>query len=370
MFSFGTTNNQGITSFAPGNYQNNISTVSGTQSGGVLVPAIAASNPDFPDLAAVSIEINGNEYFAAQAIGVNQPGTFEYLEDTGELLVFPYDNENLADGSEVIVRTTEEKSIITNTVNDPYPSFLKHYNYTGTITINRTWRGHPTATLQIITDTNELPQIKNEFRNGKELNMFGIGFIVERLTDKRYGARTSAVRRVDVTINLIGKWGSQNRNSRSKVDELISLDNTNYTTLSQIASIAGFPYSGDDLTIYYEPDQRIVINPRQEIERHALSLKGYIYYSNPNQVEIRPWISQPVDIISDYDIVDTTISTPRSGYGYIYGDVQLLEEFRNAKYSFDIVSDSNFGVVTLFEYENCVNDVDLRQPDFDLTSNF
>lgn len=329
-----------------------------------------------PSASVLNVTIDGQVYspsevsnsISSQGTSVLKPQTFFYDEDLEKIIVVPSQDlapELIENETGLAVITIPVPEIANNLITDTTGlSFLSEFNYTGTIELTRSFQGQPTGTLKIIVKRADLKAVREATRASRELTILGVGYIVSSPTIEYFGSNVSGVEKCIITLQLTGKWSQQS--TRSVLDNPIKLTDTNYITFDQLASKIGINYVGSDFTAYFPKEKVTIVNPRQIYEENAISTQGFIYYSNPNAIEIKPYRQPLKTIINDYQIKQESISEPNLGFGALYGDVQLLEEFRNVKVSFPSLIDASIEDLPLTSFEKASRVEDLEKPLFEL----
>lgn len=309
----------------------------------------------------VSRVIVDNVYYSVgDAKGIGAAGTFDYDSTTNLLTVYPVVGQSpLAAGNLIYFADNNTGNIVTDRITD-VPDFFRQYNFFGSVSINRTFKGHPAASMTIATTTSNEGVLRTSFRPGSEVSLYGIGFFVSGFRRIRFSPVTVPNDYLVFEIDLTGKWNSKGNTGRAVLDTPIKISDTNQTSLVDIMQRAGVTYAGEDLDIFLPKNAVNLVIPRQELENNAISLQGFIYYSDANSVQIRDWDRGIQKIISLDDLEGTEITFEENGYGALYGDVPLLEEFRNTLLTFNSTVDAS-GIQVLYEYENCNNRSELIQ---------
>lgn len=237
------------------------------------------------------------------------------------------------------------------------------------ITVNRSINSHPTATLTLFlvpSSTQTLDEVIeakfNQYASGTEVELFGIKFIVQLPTVIRKSIRKFSTKTALLKLDLVGKWSPLANTRRQPLDEPYKVENKNHLLLSEAIALAGEGYVGSDIDIFLEGNAKVnIVTPRELLENNARSLKGFVFYSNGNALEIREWGKTPrrqlpLNIVKTQDIEE-----PRPGFGATVNGLKLVEEFRNTKFVPKKFT-GNTGIEILVEYENATNEAEFLAP--------
>ena len=258
------------------------------------------------------------------------------------------------------------KAIPTDFIPKPYSYLFYNYNYNGSLTYNRSFKGHPTLSLTFVIPTvNEL-SILSQFRNGKQFTFENIGYFVDKVSLTREGTIKRKGNWSVITIDMTGKWSTRGNTDRNPLDEPIFvedlLDNKNYYELTQLCRSQNVYYTGKSIIINVPKNSKgLTTTIRDEIEKRAITIHGFPYYSNPNRIEIRTWAKTTVHYLSNADIIEPEYTIEFNGHGAIVDGFQLSNELRNAEIIIDNqTEDENKERTVLWEFENCQSFFDAR----------
>ena len=267
-----------------------------------------------------------------------------------------------------LTSVTKKTNIIpTSTL--PIAGFIADEPTVGQIRISRSLSDHPTGQVTLFltpSDTETLDEVieakEDQYCSGTEVEIFGIKFVVDRTNTVKKSIRANLTRTAELRIDLTGKWSPYANTRRQPLDEPYKIENKNNLLLSDAIALSNTQYFGEDIRIYLEGNSRTnIITPRELLENNAKALKGFVFYSNPEGVEIKSWGNTtrrqlPLSIIKTQDI-----SMPKIGYGAKLTGVKLAEEFRNTQFTPKQFI-GNTGIEILVEYENATNEIEFNSP--------
>ncbi len=304
--------------------------------------------------------------------------------------------------------------IKTNLIPLPYDGFLSQYNFAGEISITRSFQGHPTAELSLIVKPQDINSIREEFtRNNLEIDLEGMRFFVNSIQETIFNPKVFPQGYRGLNISLLGKWG-QKTSDRSPLDRQIRVTgntggiSTFYNPqgipiigaqnpfpmrqvsqvgndtilLSRVANLAGVNYRGREIEINLSPgEEDSILTLREELETRAITINGFIYYSNPEAVEIKTWGATPIHNLLDKEIISEQVNIESRGHGTKINGVRLTEEFRNRLWLADNNLNNNVNNIeentddfvgsrqVIWEFEGGINFAEIRVPFDNLVSN-
>jgi hypothetical protein len=281
------------------------------------------------------------------------PGEYQYHPTTGVLILpLPLSYFSL---SIPIVYLVINSSIATTSICNFYPSlFLQKWNVQGEMVVNRSFGGHPTLKLSFQVKSDRYNEVKTEL---------AIGEVVEPLGSWRIEAKSVSIvsqsNLMTVELDLVGIHAPYADPSRNPVDKPYSLGSKKATSVSigAIAAGAGVLYSGPYLSkkIRADTPSTEYTNLRQELESRAVIGGGFVYYDDPNSVQIRQFGAQTTHLIAESEIINIESET-YNGAGATVGGEKLAEELRNCVLQLQFEGEENnnaqTGVVIRWEFEN------------------
>ena len=167
----------------------------------------------------------------------------------------------------------------------------------GEITVSKNIKQHPTAKVMLYlrpTATETVDDILEakltQYCMGTEIELFGTTYIVNKQITTEKSIKQNLTDQKMLELELVGKWAPQGANRRSPLDEPYKVTNTNNQTIEDVIALSGETYVGPTLDIYYQGNSLTnVVVPRQVLESNAISMKGFVYYSNADALEVREW---------------------------------------------------------------------------------
>lgn len=280
------------------------------------------------DLTSVtSVTVNGQVY----PIGTpSQPGTFTFQPNTNTVVVTS--STPIPAGTTVAVTGLPTfipqftKEYPTNDLCEAIPEFLKRWNIAGSIQIDRTLKGWPSASFSLIVHKSEKAAVMAYFKPKQKISLYGCYFecstptVVEKPRDEF----------VEISIQLRGGW---EREATGPV-RLVwgTAQNLGYTTIAALCRRAGMGYIG--------PDVRIII-PRGTTRSASTTVMGeassrgirqnlFPFLSGMDGIEMRNYDQTRLHVLDPGDIMGP-ITHNRSGSGGDYNGVPLAAEYKNTE---------------------------------------
>ena len=310
------------------------------------------------DKTPISVIINGVYYYPTQFSFDGTYITLLYVGIIPQSIIVNY----LLDSYPIHLT----KSIPTNTISKPYSHLFYRYNYNGSLTYNRSFKGHPTLSLTFVVPTvNELSVLTN-FRNGNEFIFDTVGYFVDKVSLTREGTKLRQGNWSIINVDMTGRWTGRGNTDRNILDETVFVDtltrNRSYYKLTELCNSLNVKYSGANIDINVPKNSKgLTSTIRDEIEKRAITIYGFPYYSNSNQIEIRKWGKTTLHFLSNADIIQPEYTIDYSGHGAIVDGVQLSNELRNAEITIENqTEDANKERIILWEFENCKSSFDAR----------
>ncbi len=237
------------------------------------------------------------------------------------------------------------------------------------ITVNRSLNSHPTATITLFlvpSSTQTLDEVVDakfsQYASGTQVELFGIKFIVNLPTVIRKSIRRFSTKTALLRLDMVGKWSPLANTRRHPLDEPYKVANKNHLLLSEAIALAGENYFGPDIDVFLEGNAKVnIVTPRELLENNAPSVKGFVFYSNGNGLEIREWGNTPKRQLPLNIVKTEEIEEPRPGFGATVDGLKLVEEFRNTKFVPKRFV-GNTGIEILVEYENATNESEFLAP--------
>ena len=215
-----------------------------------------------------------------------------------------------------------------------------------------------------------LPQIEVDFKQGRKLQLFGLGLISDGwVEDWGDGARQE----VKVTVNFTSEWADYNNPSRNILDLPVRQINFGSSlaliSLQTMAQYLGIIYEGVDIR-WFQPrnlDNTIFTNFRDEFSSRLSGYGAYADYEKPGCVRSRLWSDYQTHVLLDWEI--GTRSQHHEGGGTKVNGVCLTREYRNAVVTVasqesPTTEDGN-QINTLTTFENASNQFEVTTPGID-----
>ena len=215
----------------------------------------------------------------------------------------------------------------------PLPNFLNSIggNITGTITINRRFEEHPTASVQIIASTEEIGTVRNNLRENftTKFIFYGIPFRLRNYNEKEHTNKVYPKGYYLVSLDFEGFWKklitdplllrekaftSQDLDDWQAAEcrfdtqpEALVSDEIAHpykkdvliTYLSKLAERAGVPYDGDGLFTEFPIDASYFTSTtlNQEINDLLPTLQKVVKYSKESGIVTQEW-----DVATDHEL--------------------------------------------------------------------
>ena len=294
----------------------------------------------------VSVSIREATYNLSSTPSAPQSGEFVFDYFSRELTVYPRTSTSSASGSLSLVglANVQVEGVPTTDIEGGYPDFFRQWNIDGSISISRSFKGHPSASLRFTSSRQNTGAIRQSLQNGTPVQLYGVAYLVQNIKVVELSPRKYPQGLIFVEIQLQGKWDGRGNTQRSPLDKPLKIKNLSsngQVTVSQLAGAASVPYTGPALTIKVPNDtpSSTATTVRSEVESRAILAKGFPYYSNPSAVEIRSWGRTTVHFLSDADLLNTELSFDLPGHAALFEGLQLTEEFNNVVLNLDTSSD-------------------------------
>ncbi|MEM9449964.1 MAG: hypothetical protein AAGA75_15675 [Cyanobacteria bacterium P01_E01_bin.6] len=218
------------------------------------------------------------------------------------------------------------------------PAFLSEWNISGSISLSRSFEGSPSGSLEFTTASSNESSVRTSLRNGKKVVLFGRGYAVSDLQFSNDGQG-----QINVSVNLQGAHDIALDNNVL----LRSSSSTTSVSLSTLAQRAGTVYRGPaiNVPIDREASLKATTTLGSELAR-ARAYRGFAFYSNPDQIEIRTWGATKLHTISDADILSggaSPLTKTYAGQGNEYKTFQLSDEYLNRELLLDLTDTAEDG---------------------------
>jgi hypothetical protein len=231
------------------------------------------------------------------------------------------------------------------------PSFFSQYLIVGSFNFTKSFRGHPTGSVNLMCHSSQLPTIKNALPNGTALNLFNIGFRVSNLTSSEV---LDNLGHIAITISLQGAWEKQGNTLRNPLDQPIrekdlvrnQSETAGYAySYSAALGRVGVGLSGGNITkkVPRSLSDNQAITGRDLLEdQQRLIVKGYFVDWNSAAGPILKNWDSPSIFYLDPLIADLSkngefpsISPQEKGFGALFNGCQLSNELVNATLELD-----------------------------------
>ncbi|MEM7771607.1 MAG: hypothetical protein AAF327_14005 [Cyanobacteria bacterium P01_A01_bin.37] len=270
--------------------------------------------------------------------GTPSTGKFHYEPSTNTLSVNAGDATPTTGTAAQYKAFSPSYSVSADRWTGEIPSFLNEWNISGSIGLNRSFEGSPSGSLEFTTAADNERSVRTTLRNGKKVVLFGRGYAVSDLQFNDDGQGN-----IDVSVNLQGAHDIALDNNVL----LRSNSSTTSVSLSTLAQRAGTAYRGPaiNVPIDREASLKATTTLGSELAR-ARASRGFAFYSNPDQVEIRQWGATKLHTISDADIMsggESPLTKAYSGQGNEYKTFQLSDEYLNRELLLDLTDTAEDG---------------------------
>lgn len=271
-----------------------------------------------------------------------------------------------------------------------YPALFSQLPIEGQFNIIRSFEDFPSADAEFST-TAPKEVVMDVLKPGREIDLFGIPLRVNSISISEIPRAIAPDMRLIIKVSFGGKWenysdevvflrsdganifgedgdscNNQNNDSNSREAE---------TSVKILLNRAGADYSGAALQPVPIPSntpQDATVNPFSLLPERALIAGGFIYYSNPQAVEIKPidgtkvWeyredeILSPID--SNYDAVEGEPDTSYNPHNF-YPDLPNYSTFPSTPTSAPIPTLRDEADICLgFEYRNAELSGEFSEP--------
>ena len=336
------------------------------------------------------LTVGGKVYGGTSNIGNISSGNFDFNSSSGSTSVSTADGSfSLASREGIFVSSTNVlnnsvaysgvvesveynsgDSIPTNFCPKPYPTFLKDWNVQGTVSLTRSFAGHPSASLVFETFASREKEVRETLRNGLEVNLFGILFFVNALTIQKLSLREYPGGIIEVSVDFQGKWAQKGNTSRNSLDKPIRLRSSRsqkgdrFVNIGSICRRIGVVVVGTQglqpKKIPVNTPSSTTVTARQLLESYAITGQKFVYYSVQNP-ELRLWARTQIHELSSAEIESFgAISIP--GHGATVDCTQLTNEYRNTELQLDSFNDDDDDqneITVRWEFENARNFADV-----------
>lgn len=328
--------------------------------GAIAIPSTEASFavvlPAGVELVTSAI-VGSRSYSLSKTPSAPQAGEFTFNPRTGELRVYPVGAVSGLLSYTGLSSEVESEGVPTTDIASPYPGFFAEWNIEGSISISRSFRGHPSASLRFTAQAAYESTVRAALKNGNSVQMYGVGYLVQSLRIVELSPRKYPQRLIFVEVNLQGRWDSRGNTARSPLDKALKLkklSSNGKTSVSRLFGASGVGYAGPaiDIKVPNDTPSEAAVTARSELESRAIVALGFPYYSNPGAVEVRRWGGTPVHFLSDADILSGELIFDLPGHAAVFEGVQLTDEYNNVELTLDSEALGDTGqdeLLTLYE---------------------
>lgn len=273
-----------------------------------------------------------------------QPG--EFVSSGGNLVIQVKSGESPVTGSTLAYSGLSSDSGTTDTseILPPYDSTILSLAATwaieGELNFNRSFRGHPSASFQFKALASDEDAIVEAFRNKTPIQIYGMPFQVAETTIDYLSKRKYPDGWIEVSVSLEGGYTYKSTQPVKpiKAPALAGWTKGTKTTIpvGQIANLAGLSYQGLPLPYIVEKDLngQTTTTLEDAISDQELVYQGFVFWSNPNGVEVRSWGNTTTHYLAEADVYEVK-SKSRPGKEFIYQGTQLVDVYKNSPLTLD-----------------------------------
>lgn len=214
----------------------------------------------------------------------------------------------------------------TNWLCEANPQFLSTWNIAGTLQIDRTLKGWPSATFVMLVHKGEKDAVMAYFKPRQKLSLYGAYFecltptLVERPRDDF----------VEISVQMRGGW---EREATDPVRLITSTaQNLTFTTLGDLCRRAGLGYSGPRVTVVIPrgTTRSASTTVMGEANNRAIRLNLFPFLSSRGGLVMRNYGSTPLHVLDPGDIM-SAITHSKPGTGGRWNGIPLLAEYKNVE---------------------------------------
>lgn len=269
-----------------------------------------------------------------------QPGEYVLAGD-GTATLYPPEGVAIAPGSSVsyIGLAANYQASRRPRANPIIPGafFYTQWNLSGSISLSRSLKGHPSANATFWSFKGFRASIEQGLAKGKTVYLYGVGYFVDSLRITEYSSNSHPRGEIQIQVGLKGIHDKRGNTLRSPLDKPINIQplagGRDKITLNQLAGAARTGYIGANIDIKTSNTRTTTL--RSEVEQRAIAVLGFPYYSNPGAVEIRTWGQTTVHFLSDADVISESIEFDLPGHCAFFEGVQLTDEYDNVVLTLD-----------------------------------
>lgn len=317
----------------------------------ILTPNTVVSIPVTNNLSSIkSIEIGGIKYVSVTDVNALTPGTFYYDNITQTLTVH---TSTVVPPLNQILIIGATPGIINNAIE--VPDFVRLYNLSGTISINRSFEQHPTISFSLICNRQHIAAVRVLFSDYNKKHIFyGMAFRCNTRATKIRPLKKYPAGYYEMSLSFQGYYqellgeqvfvkqtaGTISANNSQYTDPACQLNKPNTTatigtsatnpnnatiSLGEIASKAGFSYAGYGFQYEYPksspPDTTVSFSTA--LGDKPLTKGLYMCYSNATAVTTINWKGVPLYTNSDEFILSENLDEQKNLKPVAYNTMEL-----------------------------------------------
>lgn len=288
----------------------------------------------------------GSSSVYTPATNPGSPQSGEFVSSGGNLVIQIKPSESPVTGSTLAYSglSSDPGTTDTSEILPPYDSTILNLAATwaieGELNFNRSFRGHPSASFQFKALASDEDAIVEAFRNKTPIQIYGMPFQVAETTIDYLSKRKYPDGWIEVSVSLEGGYTYKSTQPVKpiKAPALSGWTKGTKTTISmgQIANLAGLSYRGLPLPYIVEKDLngQSTTTLEDAISDQELVYQGFVFWSNPNGVEVRSWGNTTTHYLAEADVYEVK-SKSRPGKEFIYQGTQLVDVYKNSPLTLD-----------------------------------
>lgn len=222
----------------------------------------------------------------------------------------------------------------TDVIGMSLPSLLRQWNVTGEINVNLGFEGQPSASFQFTTLVSNKSVVLAAFPNLAPISLYGIGFTVERCSITELPKDSTKDPLISVAASLTGRHVYALEEVPVKVLKLGKRGDR--ISIGAIALAAGTQYRGDDIQILIPQDAtpETMITLSEALTTYARLIGGYVDYTDPDYVQIKPFGTGKEHLVVEPLIVGD-IGYEYGGIRAYHDGIQTSHEYKNTELQLD-----------------------------------
>lgn len=284
----------------------------------------------------IGVTVNGQLYSGSPYPGV--PDTCYYDLTTNTITIYNIlfsSNSSLTIQLYTTFISYEKTTEVTN-----IPSVIEQYGLTGTVSISRQFEQHPSADMELLTDSSQIASVRTTFKQNKLIDIYSIGFRVSSYSEVIETNNQYPHGYYRVSVSLEGKYAMPleetiflKMDTPFSATSLISCNSTSpntflgsptAVTLNTLATRTGVNYSGYNFNVIVPKDTANDATTTfiSELSSRVRIPEHFIFYSDRTSLTTKNFRNTPTWILGSGDIIGA-ISVSKRVRALAYKAVEL-----------------------------------------------